>query len=293
MAERTIGFVGFGELAATVSRSLGDRGFGRLVLGPGRSPATLERASAGDVAAVDAAELCARADLVLSLVPPAHALPVAESLAPSLERAGRPVVFVDANSIAPETARAIAGVIAGAGGRFADGTFHVFPRSGAPRLYVCGPAAAEIGWLAGPGLELYDLGPEIGAAGRLKMCLSLIRKTSIALWLAALAEAERAGLSEAVARELSCSEEPMAQSHVFEAFAGLAERRKLTARAARWIGEMQEVARTFPEGPARGLGDAARAVFELLAQVSDPELDRSDVDSLRRLLEAAGAPEEG
>jgi prephenate dehydrogenase len=64
----------------------------------GRSDLTAKRAELADLVPVrDVAELVARADVVVSICPPAAALELAEQVAGY----GRPTIYVDANAVAP------------------------------------------------------------------------------------------------------------------------------------------------------------------------------------------------
>src|SRR5262245_18252344 len=100
------------------------------------------RARAAGMVPVDI-EQAAEADLVLSIVPPAAALSVAEQLASVLIRTRRKPVYADCNAVSPRTVERIADIIAKAGSDFVDvGIIGGPPKAGAkgPIFYASGSA---------------------------------------------------------------------------------------------------------------------------------------------------------
>src|SRR5580704_9049302 len=87
------------------------------------------------------------AEIVLSILPPAHALAFAEQMAPLLLAAERKPVFVDCNAVSPETVRRIGTVVAGSGASFVDASIiGLAPKPGqtSPHIFVCGENAARV-----------------------------------------------------------------------------------------------------------------------------------------------------
>src|SRR4051812_28077439 len=110
-----------GEMGAAVGARLRRRGAGGATSLAGRSRASAARARRAGLEVVDGDDrLVGEAQVVLSIVPPAQALPLAERLAPALARAGGRVVYADCNAVAPETVVRIAEVVTAAGCPFAD-----------------------------------------------------------------------------------------------------------------------------------------------------------------------------
>src|SRR5215469_14956620 len=91
-----------GNMGAAVGRCLTEHSVEVLTALAGRSTASVARASAAGMRTVALEEL-ASAELVLSIVPPAAALPFAQQLAPALTAASRKPVFVDCNAVSPAT----------------------------------------------------------------------------------------------------------------------------------------------------------------------------------------------
>src|SRR5256886_16358947 len=138
MAAATVGLLHPGEMGSAVGSVL--RGGGRRVVwaSEGRSSETGKRAEeAGLEDAGSVAELVRRSDVILSVCPPSAALEVAGAVA------GFGGVFVDANAIAPGTAREVEAVIAAGGGDCVDGGNLRAPPPGArtTRLYLSRPDA--------------------------------------------------------------------------------------------------------------------------------------------------------
>ncbi len=277
MSEAIIGLLHPGEMGAAVGRCLTAQGHTVLWASQGRSPATAERAAAAGLTDVGTvAELAGRAGIIFSVCPPHAALEVARSVA------GFSGLFVDANAIAPETARSVAAVLsaagtgaagtraagtraAGTGGpRFADGgIIGPPPRPGADpaaghgtRLYLAGEPAAEVAALfAGTpvGAQVVDGG--IGAASAVKTAYAAWTKGSAALLLAArsLAHAERV---EGTLLEEWALSQPELAGRLQQAA------RSAAAKGWRWEGEMTEIAAAMAAaGLPDGLHLAAAEIF--------------------------------
>ena len=78
----------------------------------------------------------AGADFLLSIVPPADAVSLAERLSGALARAARKPIYVDLNAVNPQTTKKVAKIVQAAGARFVDGGII----GGPPRAGYDGPA---------------------------------------------------------------------------------------------------------------------------------------------------------
>jgi 3-hydroxyisobutyrate dehydrogenase-like beta-hydroxyacid dehydrogenase len=246
----TVGLIHPGEMGAAVGRALRDNGVEVLWASDGRSSATAERAAAAglqDVGTVQA--ILSHADVVVSVVPPHAALDAAAAAADSF--AG---IYVDANAVSPDTARAIASPVS----RFVDGGIVGPPprEPGTTRLYLSGAEAQAVAELFfGSALEAKVLSAQPGAASALKMAYAAWTKGSAALLLASLATAEANGVGEALLAEWRTSI-PEAETRL-----GSASRSALT-KGWRWIGEMEEIARTFASAELpSGFHEAAAEIY--------------------------------
>jgi 3-hydroxyisobutyrate dehydrogenase-like beta-hydroxyacid dehydrogenase len=190
--------------------------------------------------------LVEQADVVLSVLVPAEAVPAAERVANALRavgsaRAGAPLLYADLNAIAPATTRQVGEVAEAAGARFVDGGIIGGPPrspSSGTRIYVSGEHAAELAALDGHGIDLRVMGTEIGQASGVKMCYAALTKGLTALGTELLVTAKRLGLEEPLRAELEASQSGLL---------GWLEKSAPTMppKAHRWIGEMEEIAATF------------------------------------------------
>jgi 3-hydroxyisobutyrate dehydrogenase-like beta-hydroxyacid dehydrogenase len=242
----TVGLLHPGEMGSAIGDALRESGHEVLWVSAGRSEATAQRAAAFVDVSLD--DLVQRADVILSVCPPHAAAEVAASVADA------DAVFVEANAIAPATARAIA-----AGSvRFVDGGIVGPPprNPGTTRLYLSGARAPEIAELfEGTRVDARVVSAEVGAASAVKMTYAAWTKGTAALLLAIRAVAEAEGVAEPLLDEwrLSLPELP-----------DLVERaaRSADAKGWRWIGEMEEIAATFAAaGQPDGFHRAAAEVY--------------------------------
>ena len=190
-----VGVLHPGEMGAVVAGALRERGETVLWASAGRSAATAERAEAAGLEdAGDIAEVCRRCEILLSICPPHAAVEVARAAS------GFAGIYVDANAIAPGTARAIAKLQP----RLVDGGIVGPPpsRPGTTRLYLSGGEAAEVAALfAGTNLEARVLSGEPGAASALKAAYAGWTKGSAALLLTMRELGRAEGVEDALLEE--------------------------------------------------------------------------------------------
>ena len=149
-------------------------------------------------------------------------------------------VYVDANAISPQTARAVGAVVEATGAHFVDGgLFGAPPTAGRPvSLVLSGARAAEIAKLfEGSCVHARALDAPAGAASTLKACYAAWTKGTWLLLTSIYATAEREGV-KAPLRELWRDSHP-------ELLERLAAPSANPAKAWRWISEMEEIAATF------------------------------------------------
>lgn len=256
-----IGILHPGVMGAAIGSALKARAGAVVWADAGRTHATAKRAELADLVAVpDVAGLARRADLIVSICPPHAARDVAEQVAEGLvDRPDRPL-FVEANAVAPDTVRGIAGLLGA--DRVCDGA-------------VIGPPAWERGttvlWLAGPGAQpvadLFEGTPfdarvlgtrpeDVGTASGLKACYALQSKALPTIWLALEEAAARFGVTEELHGELD-----RAGSGYAAALADV--RGKAAAKGWRWAGEMDEAADALaavgvPDGFSRAAAELYR-----------------------------------
>src|SRR5436190_3941526 len=243
-------------MGAVVAVALRERGENVLWASAGRSAATAERAEAARLEdAGDIAEVCRRCEILLSICPPHAAVDLARAAS------GFTGIYVDANAIAPDTARAIAKLQP----RLVDGGIVGPPptRPETTRLYLSGAEAEQIAALfAGTNVDARVVSTKPGAASALKMAYAGWTKGSAALLLTVRELARAEGVEDALLEEWRLSI-PELEERL--AGAGRSARRK----GWRWIGEMEEIAHSMAaqDLPA-GFHEAAAEVFRRTAEES-------------------------
>ncbi len=118
-------------------------------------------------------------------------------------------LYVDANAIAPGTAREVAQLITDTGGRYVDGGIIGLPPTapGSTRLYLSGPDAPTIQALfEGTDLDARIAGPALTAASAVKMSYAAWTKGTAALILAIRELAREEGVEEALLAEWALSQ---------------------------------------------------------------------------------------
>lgn len=256
-----VAVIAAGGMGAAVGARLAENGIRVLTSLEGRSAASVARAKAAGMIAASDPEIAA-ADIVLSIVPPGEALPLAQKLAPALNAANKKPVYADCNAVNPDTVKKIAAVIAQAGCPFVDaGIIGGPPRAGynGPSFYVSGADAGKIEPLSELGLVIRKMDGPIGAASAIKMSFGGITKGLIAIGSAMVLAAHRAGVSEALHAELAASQ-PAVLTYLTRMVPDM------FPKAYRWVAEMEEIA-GFTGGEAeREMYEAIATLYERLAQ---------------------------
>lgn len=253
MAAATIGLLHPGEMGAAVGGMLRGRGHHVLWASQGRSPETRKRAEeAGLQDAASLEQLVRSSEVIFSICPPHAALDVAGSVA------GFRGVFVDANAIAPGTAREVAAVVAAGGAESVDGGIVGAPprAAGTTRLYLSGAEAKAVAALfAGSVLDARVIGGQVGTASALKLAYAAWTKGTAAMLLAIEELARAEGVETPLHEEwrLSLPELPERSERAA---------RSAAAKGWRWVGEMEEIASAFAAaGLPDGFHRAAAEVF--------------------------------
>jgi putative dehydrogenase len=231
-----VAIVAQGAMGAGLAARLTARGVQVLTSLSGRSAESRARAEAAGMRAVDVQGLM-DAQFLLSILPPASALPFAQSLAPTLRSAARRPVFVDCNAVSPKTLQSIADSLGDTGVLFVDvGIIGLPPREdyAGPCLYAAGAGAGELTVLNEYGLNVRCLEGPVGTASALKMAYAGITKGLIAVASSMIINAERAGVADALKRELGSS----APALLASLSRGIPD---MLPKAYRWVAEMQQI----------------------------------------------------
>jgi 3-hydroxyisobutyrate dehydrogenase-like beta-hydroxyacid dehydrogenase len=260
-----IGLLNPGEMGAAVARCLTEAGHTVLWAAAGRSQGTARRAAAAGLTDAGTARgLADKAQVILSICPPHAALDVAWSVH------GFTGLYLDANAIAPGTARAVADLITSNGGTYVDGGIIGPPpvTPGTTRLYLSGAHAGTIADLfKGTGLEpRITVGPA-AAASAIKMAYAAWTKGTAAMLLATRALAAAEGVEDALLAEWALSQPHLAAQS--ERAAGSA-----VTKGWRWIAEMEEIAHCMAEaGLPDGFHQAAAEIFRRCPRLLDGSPD--------------------
>ena len=229
-------------MGAAVGAVLRDRGLRVLWASEGRSRETRKRAEAAGLEDAGSAKELESSDVMLSVCPPHAALDVARSV-------GRfQGLYVDANAVAPTTARKVAEIVRTAGGELVDGGIVGSPprEAGTTRLYLSGAQAGPIRELfAGSIVDARVVSDDVGAASAVKMAYAGWTKGTAALLLAIRELARAEGVEDALLEEWDLSLPELRDRYRRAA-------RSADAKGWRWVGEMEEIAATFE---AAGLPD--------------------------------------
>lgn len=271
-----VGLLHPGEMGAAIGAALRARGETVVWASAGRSRATAARAEAACLTDVgDIRELCRSCEVLLSVCPPHAAVDVAR-LAD-----GFGGVYVDANAVSPETARAIAALF----DRFVDGGIIGPPprEDGTTRLYLSGRDARVIGGLFdGTRVDARFVSAEPGAASALKMSYASWTKGSAALLLAARALAQAEGVEDALLEEWHLSLPDLDGQSAAAA-------RSALGKGWRWVGEMEEIAASYAAaGLPQGFHQAAGEIYRRAS--ADPPDDAATERVLGVIRDAPSHP---
>ncbi len=259
MMKQKIGILHPGQMGISVAASAQNSGHTVCWASEGRGPQTRERA--GKFNLVDAGSLgalCETCPVIISVCPPHAAEEVADRvLAHSFKG-----LYLDANAISPQRVIRIGQKLSAAGVKFVDGGIIGEPawKPGKTFLYLSGPQAGEMAgcFSAGP-LQACVIGDAIGKASALKMCYAANTKGTTALLCAILGAAEGMGVRAELEKQWSRDGSDFAERTKDRV-------RSNTAKAWRFVGEMEEIAATFREAGLPGEFHAAAAsIYRRLA----------------------------
>ena len=232
----TIGLLHPGSMGSAVGAQARRRGHTVLWCPEGRSDASRNRAEHAGLEPVALQELVSRADLVISLCPPAAAESVAGQVA-QVQRGRADAVYVEANAIAPVRMRRIVDRVVPM--PVLDAAVIGSPPVGGkyPTLYLSGlrrhsDLVCEL--FADTDVRTHYLGEDVGKASALKLAYSSFQKVSRVLAAVAYGAADAYG----VADELLVIAAQRNGSYLVETDYIA----KTAARAWRWRPELEDAA---------------------------------------------------
>jgi 3-hydroxyisobutyrate dehydrogenase-like beta-hydroxyacid dehydrogenase len=279
MEKLKVGILHPGKMGIFVAVCIQKSGCSVYWASEGRSRQTHQRAEehqlrdAGTLAA-----LCETCQIIVSVCPPHAAEAVADQVM-GLSFRGQ---YLELNAISPQKAKAIGQKMQGAGIAFVDGCIIGRPawEIGKTYLYLSGEqAAAAVGLFATESMDAQFIGDKIGRASALKMCYSAYTKGTTALLSSILAAAQELGVRGELENRWSLD------------WPGFAEETrekvsKVTAKAWRFAGEMEEIAATFQGAGLPGEFYLASAqIYRRMAGFKDAPVEPALGDVLAALTE--------
>jgi 3-hydroxyisobutyrate dehydrogenase-like beta-hydroxyacid dehydrogenase len=245
-------------MGITVALSAVNSGHQVYWVSSGRSSATAQRAAeAGLLDAGTLPNLCATAEVIVSICPPEFAEATAAQVAGQRFRG----LYLDANAVSPQRARRIAACVTQAGADFVDGGIIGLPAKVRGKTWLClsGPRAADAAscFSAGP-LEIELLGDDPSRASALKMCFAAWTKGTTAMFCAILGAAHHLGVRDELQRQWALQGLPWTDA--------TQKLERAAPKAWRWAPEMREIAETLASvGMQPGFHEAAAKLYEGLS----------------------------
>jgi len=199
-----LGLIGYGEVGRIFSAGLKEKvstvsAWDLKFDAPELKAEQLAHAAQADVTACRSlAELCARADLVISAVTASSTLAVAQAAAPHL-RSG--TVFLDLNSASPGTKQQAARLIDASGAHYVEaGVMTSVPPYGVRVPMLLGGASAAVlaDVLTAWGMDAKAVSDQLGVASAIKMCRSVMIKGLEALVIESYTTARAYGVEDHV-----------------------------------------------------------------------------------------------
>jgi 3-hydroxyisobutyrate dehydrogenase-like beta-hydroxyacid dehydrogenase len=175
----------------------------------------------------------------------------------------------------------IAGMMREANATFVDGSIIGGPawKPNSTWLYLSGaPAAAAAACFSSGPLETSVIGDDVGKASALKMCYAAYSKGTTALLCAVLAASAKYQVLDELKGQWTRDEKDFADGSVQRV-------RRVTAKAWRFAGEMDEIAATFEAAEIPGgFHLAAAEVYRRLAEFKDSATPPSLAEVLSALM---------
>lgn len=248
-----IGFIGFGEVASTLSGGLLKNGAHICTCIEGRSLKTNEIAEKMDVDLCQSnRELVETSDILISAVTPASAITTAQEVGKYVRG-----IYVDVNNISPSTVKKALSYIKN--GKTADASIIGSVRMGLNvPIIVSGPYSDKFAELNRYGMNISKVGDEVGQASAVKLLRSSFTKGISAVLFETLYSAYRMGIDKNV---LKCIEKTEC-----EGFSDSAISRIISSafHAKRRYEEMEEVTKLLSESGDPKISKATRDFFKTL-----------------------------
>ncbi len=292
MSIESVAILSPGDMGHAIGQLLRENELRVLTCLAGRSSRTRDlskQAGITDVPTIN--ELVEQSDVLMS-VTVSEAVPgLCREISDAVKATGTDLLFAECNAIAPELSKEMEGVLNEGGARYVDASIIGGPpRKGcSPRVYASGDNVAEFLQLRDFGLDVRDLGDQLGRASGIKMCYAAMTKGTTALHAELLIAAEKMGLTEEVMAEFAGS-----QPAVVTRMEGWMP--TMPAKSRRWVSEMEEIEKTFSDlgltpNILKGVADMYRMIGATPLGDENPETrdkDRNLAETIRIIAESGG-----
>ena len=292
MSIESVAILSPGDMGHAIGQLLRENELRVLTCLAGRSSRTRElseQAGITDLPTMN--ELVEQSDVLMS-VTVSEAVPVlCREISNAVKATGTDLLFAECNAIAPELSKEMEGVLEAGGARYVDASIIGGPpRDGSsPRVYASGNNVAEFLQLRDFGLDVRDLGDQLGRASGIKMCYAAMTKGTTALHAELLIAAEKLGLTKELMAEFANS-----QPAVVTRMEGWIP--TMPAKSRRWVSEMEEIEKTFSDlgltpNFFKGVADMYRMIGNTPLGDENPESrdkDRDVAETIRIIAESSG-----
>lgn len=260
MSMDNIGLLHPGEMGISLAASAINSSMKVHWVSKDRSVETKNRAEKYSLSECDSLEqLCDISSVIISVCPP-HA---AEALAENVKKCHFSGIYADVNAISPEKSQRIGQQLSNAGIDYVDGGVVGGP-AWSPNttwLYLSGGSAEKVAKCFSDGpLETELVGAEVGKASAIKMCFAAYTKGTTALLCSIMATAEGLGVRQELEQQWSREGSDFAERAQNRI-------RRVTAKAWRFAGEMEEIAETMgSQGLPTGFHLAANDIYQRISR---------------------------
>lgn len=250
-----VGFIGFGEVASTLSQGLLDNGVNVLTCLHGRGPTTKNKAlEMGVTVCSSYRELAETSEILISAVTPSTAVQVAREIGKYSTG-----IYVDINNVSPSTVREALGQVENK--KTVDATIigSVKRNGHSVQIIACGESAHDFAVLNEYGLNIKIMGNKIGNCSQIKMLRSSYTKGVSALLWETISAAYKMGIDEEVLEIIAETEGPQ--------FMNSANSRLISSfkHAKRRYEEMNEVKNLLSDEIDPIMADAIENTFEIIS----------------------------
>lgn len=265
-----VGFLGFGEVASTLSEGLLAEGLEVLTCVKGRSQKSVDLAKSVNVDLCETfLELAESSDILLSTVVPAEAVNIAREVGKNVKG-----IYVDLNNVTPATINEASNHITN--GKTTDAAIMGGIKSGLKTSIIAsGPSAETFAGLNNYGMNIEVIGSQLGQASGLKMLRSAYTKGVSALLFESFYAAYQMGMDEVLWRYLAQTEGPNFKE------SSISRLKSSAVHARRRAQEMDAVSEFLSEYEDPMVANAAAEFLHLLSDkmglMSEKPADYRDV----------------